>query len=309
MSPSARARFDGFEFDPATGDLRRDGAAVNLQPQPARVLMALIERAGDVVTREELRSAIWGDATFVDFDRGLNFCIAQIRSALGDSPESPTFIRTLPKRGYQFIAPVEWEPSAGDRSVPEWGQEGVRNVPDPGLRGALLAVTVFAFALAAALWVVVHGLPFMRPHRTLVAIARFDNETAAPELDRFADALTDSVVAQLTASGQGRYEVIGNAAILRRPRSERDLRAIGSSLGVTYVVIGQVQRSGTHIRVLAHLIRLPEQTHIWVTRLDRSLDDPLAAQLEIAQTIASDFSRRLSPESRTPLPPSSSVTN
>ena len=129
------------------------------------------------------------------------------------------------------------------------------------------------------------------------------------ELDRFADALTDTLVAQLTASGQGRYEVIGNAAILRRPRSERDLRAIGSSLGVTYVVLGQVQRSGTHIRVLAHLIRLPEQTHVWVTRLDRSLDDPLTAQLEIAQTIASDFSRRLSPESRTPLPPSSSVTN
>ena len=193
----------------------------------------------------------------------------------------------------QFIAPVEWKP-LGDRTVPGWGQDGVRNVPDPGLRGALLAVAIFAIALAAALWVVVHGRPFVRPHRTVVAIARFDNETAAPELDRFADALTDTVIAQLTASGQGRYEVIGNAAILRGPRAARNLKAIAATLGVRYIVIGQVQTNGARLRVLAHLIRLPEQTHVWVTRLERDASDPLAVQLELAQTIASEVSTRLS---------------
>ena len=97
----------------------------------------------------------------------------------------------------------------------------------------------------------------------------------------------------MTSAGQGQFEVIGNVAILRRSREQRDLKAIATSLGVGYVVIGQVQLSGPRIRVLAHLIRMPEQTHLWVTRLDREAADPLAMQLEIAQIIASQFSRHL----------------
>ena len=99
-------RFGLFELDPATGDLRREGRPVRLQPQPARVLALLTSRPGEVVTREELRQEIWNDGTFVDFERGLNFCISQIRTALNDSADSPRFIETLPRRGYRFIAPV-----------------------------------------------------------------------------------------------------------------------------------------------------------------------------------------------------------
>src|SRR6059058_405947 len=104
---AGRVRFGLFELDPATGELRREGALLRLQPQPAAVLAFLVEHAGEVVTREALREAVWGGDTFVDFDRGLNFCIAQIRAALGDIADSPRFIRTLTKRGYQFIAPVD----------------------------------------------------------------------------------------------------------------------------------------------------------------------------------------------------------
>ncbi len=104
-----RARFGVFDFDPATGELRRDGVQVKLQPQPARVLAMLTARPGEVVSRDELRQLVWADGTFVDFERGLNFCVAQIRSALGDSAESPRFVETLPRRGYRFIAPVQAE--------------------------------------------------------------------------------------------------------------------------------------------------------------------------------------------------------
>src|SRR5580704_14343505 len=99
-------RFGIFEFDLACRELRRQGVAIRLQAQPARVLAALLEHPGEVVTRETLRHAVWGNETFVEFDGSLNFCIAQIRAALGDSAESPCFVRTIPKRGYQFIAPV-----------------------------------------------------------------------------------------------------------------------------------------------------------------------------------------------------------
>ena len=104
---SGRYRFGVFEFDAETLELRRQGAMVHLQSQPARVLACLIQNSDRTVTREELRAAIWGNETFVDFERGLNFCISQIRSALGDDSARPIYIQTLPKRGYQFVAPVE----------------------------------------------------------------------------------------------------------------------------------------------------------------------------------------------------------
>ncbi|HET6170000.1 MAG TPA: winged helix-turn-helix domain-containing protein [Terracidiphilus sp.] len=101
MENQGLLRFGNFEFRPATGELQRDGALVRLQAQPAQVLGLLLRNPGTVITRTELKDAIWGTGTYVDFDRGLNFCIAQLRAALGDSAEASVYIRTLPKRGYQ----------------------------------------------------------------------------------------------------------------------------------------------------------------------------------------------------------------
>ena len=97
---TGRFRFGLFEFDTATRELRREGVLVRLQSQPAQVLSCLIEQDGQVVSRESLRETVWGTGTFVDFERGLNFCIAQIRSALNDDSTSPRYVRTVPKRGY-----------------------------------------------------------------------------------------------------------------------------------------------------------------------------------------------------------------
>src|SRR5262245_19304180 len=100
-------RFGAFELHPGSGELRRHGDPVKLPPQPFKVLEALVRRGGEVVTREEIRERVWHGDTFVDFDQGLNFCIRQIREALGDNADSPQFIETLPRRGYRFVAPVE----------------------------------------------------------------------------------------------------------------------------------------------------------------------------------------------------------
>jgi DNA-binding winged helix-turn-helix (wHTH) protein len=104
-------RFGIFEFDDQSGELRRNGRAVALEPQPARALACLLSRPGDLVSREELREAVWGAATHVDFDRGLAYCLSEIRGALGDSAENPRFVQTLPKRGYKFLAPVSGSPT------------------------------------------------------------------------------------------------------------------------------------------------------------------------------------------------------
>jgi DNA-binding winged helix-turn-helix (wHTH) protein/TolB-like protein len=295
---SGRFKFGLFEFDVVNRELRREGVFVRLQPQPAQVLSCLILRAGQTISREELCQAVWGAETFVDFDRGLNYCIAEIRSALGDDSAAPRYLRTIPRHGYQFIAPIE-----------QMSEHSQRTQTIPGLRGLVpkkigVACTIgvlLGIALGAGYWI--HSSRKTRP-LPIVAVVRFDNETNDADMNRFSDGLTDTLVQQLTSMSQERYGVIGNAAILRLPRDQRDLNAISSSLHAGYVVLGQVQSSGLKTRVLAHLIRMPDQTHLWVARVERSFADPLSFESETAEKIADEFSQRLVKDSGgDPLPP------
>jgi DNA-binding winged helix-turn-helix (wHTH) protein/TolB-like protein len=290
---NGRFRFGLFEFDGGACELRREGVLVHLQSQPAQVLACLIERANQVVSRDDLRKAVWGDGTFVDFDGGLNFCISQIRSALQDNSAQPLFIRTVPKSGYQFIAPVQ----CISAQPPGASQVGAAQREPSAARG-------IALILAAAALVVVafFSYRFRSVHSAsrapILAVLRFDNESGDPGVTKFSDALTDNVVEQLASLGGGNYRVIGNAQILRSPREERDLKAIASSLHAAYVVLGQVQTKETQVRILAHLIRLSDQTHIWVVRIDGSLTDPLSLESEAAGKIAAEFSARMSADPR-----------
>jgi DNA-binding winged helix-turn-helix (wHTH) protein/TolB-like protein len=299
---SARFRFGLFEFDTATRELRREGVLVRLQSQPAQVLACLIEMAGQVVSREQLRETLWGRNTFVDFDRGLNFCISQIRSALHDDSVEPVYIRTIPKRGYQFIAPIE--------QIFERVSDHPEAVTSPLRVNVRTVVLAFAVVILALLMLTAAYRLLQRKsslHSPIVAVLRFDNETGDPAMDRFSDALTDTVVEQLTSQSDGRYQVIGNALILRGPREQRDLNAIATSLHAAYVVLGQVQSNGGQIRILAHLIRLPDQTHVWVVRTDGRLGDPLGAESGVARKIAAEFSPRVPENSdRTALLPTAS---
>lgn len=107
VSPSPLLRFGAFELDAKSGELRKNAEIVRLSPQPFKLLTLLAQHSGEVVTRDEIRRQIWSDGTFVDFDQGLNFCVRQIREALGDDAEAPQYIETLPRRGYRFLTPLE----------------------------------------------------------------------------------------------------------------------------------------------------------------------------------------------------------
>jgi DNA-binding winged helix-turn-helix (wHTH) protein len=107
LQKAAMYRFGVFELDPRVGELRKNGVKRKLQDQPHHVLVKLLEHPGEIVSREELRSALWHEDTFVDFETGLNTAIKRLRETLGDSADNPTFIETLPRRGYKFIAAVE----------------------------------------------------------------------------------------------------------------------------------------------------------------------------------------------------------
>jgi DNA-binding winged helix-turn-helix (wHTH) protein/TolB-like protein len=293
-------RFGLFEFDPAARTLSREGVPVRLQPQPARVLALLLERNGQLVTRDELRSAVWGDETFVDFERGLNFCIAQIRSALGDAADSPRYVETLPRRGYRFIAPthvMDRGRAAPGLTVPRpvTADEAALEPAGAARRGGWVAAAVIAIVVLTAVGAAVRsarhqGSP-AAPIR--LAVVPFDNETGSTEYDRIAGGVADATVARLaTPERLTRFAVVGNAAVLRRPRAFRDLEAIGEELGVEYVVVAQVKSDGTRVRLVAHLIRARDQAHVWANTFDRPAFT-LDVQAELAEAIASAVTARV----------------
>lgn len=280
-------RFGTFQFDDASGELWRDGVRVRLEPQPARALTLMLSRPGDVVSREEMRRHLWGGDTHVDFDRGLAYCVGQVRSALGDSGDNPRFVQTLPRRGFRFIAPVDAGNGSSGRAngaapADGAGQAGkAEHRPAPVAARRIESVAAVASHRPAFRWLAAAGIVLLASAgvwaawsrfamaRPVVAVTIFDNETGLSEYDRLAAGAADVMVEALTALGPSRIGVIGNAASVRAPRAARNPRAIRRETGAGYLVIGQVQKDDAGIRMLTHLIRLNDETHLWVTRVVR----------------------------------------
>lgn len=249
--------FAEFEADVRAGELRRAGQRVRIQDLPFRLLAALLERPGELVTRAELVQRLWGGETFVDFEAGLNTAVGKLREALGDSAEVPRLIETVPKRGYRLLVAVT---PAGD---------GADVAPAPALRDAparrASARWMGVAAGLAVLLVLVTASAYWWPTggpATRVAVVLFDNETGREEFDRLAQMLTDSIVLRL--GGDRRLAVIGNSSILRTDRPFRDLKAIRDTVAADFIVIGQVQRKADGYRVLTHLIRAADEAHVWI---------------------------------------------
>lgn len=281
-----RVRFASFEFETATGELWLDGRRVRLQRQPSRLLELLLSRPGEVISREEIRQGLWGDDTHVDFERSLNFCVAKLRSALRDNAVSARFVETVPTRGYRFIAPLvtaaapsEVKPappaSAAPASPRRW------RVWIPAL-GALAAIAL--------------GLGYYRqanPGPPTIVVVPFHNETGSPDLDRVAKGVSDTAVARLaTPDRLARLLVIGNASNVTFSFKPANMKALGDSLGAQYLLLGQMKKDERRLRIIAHLIRVSDQTHLWAKTYDSDTLD-LAQQATIAEEIAKSVAETL----------------
>ena len=252
---NGRIRFDGFEANIAAGQLRRGGDLIAIQDLPFRLLAALLERPGEVVTRAELTEKLWGTETFVDAAAGLNTAVAKLREALGDDADRPAFIETVPKRGYRFIGQLEDERTATASAELRWSAKA--SAEREWSRSWLVAAPIVLAIVAIA----AYQLRADRA-RVRVAVILFDNETGRPDMGRFAQGLTDAVVTELTA--QPALAVIGNAAVLRTERPFRDIAKVRDAVRADYIVIGQVQSRDDNTIVRAHLIRAKDQSHVWV---------------------------------------------
>jgi DNA-binding winged helix-turn-helix (wHTH) protein/TolB-like protein len=272
-------RFGVYEFDVDTGELRKDGRRVALEPQPAKALALLVSRAGTVVSRDELKAAVWGGETHVDFDRGLAYCVSQIRTALGDSADNPIFLQTVPRQGFKFIAPVAAEADDLSGELP-------RNRPAATFN-RWVTIPLTLMMAAATIGMLFESFSPRAPARVVIAVSVFDNETGNADFDRPVAGLSDLVVERLTKLAPDRMDVIGNAAILRQPRNIRNLKAVAAQVRADYVLLGQLQQGEAGLRFITHFIRLSDEAHLKANRLP--VADATLAGLEAA--VVEEFER------------------
>ena len=304
-APASRRllRFGVFEVDLASGELRKSGVKIKVQDLPFRFLAVLLERPGEVVTREELRETLWTDGIYVDFDRSLNAAVSRIRDALSDSAESPRFIETLPRRGYRFVAPVE----SHGVSVPA-AQKGDALAADPGRKRARVYGLAAAGAGLLALLVVVlvaSGILPSRDREGAVHQSAADLPDAKPSVvvlpftnlnqdgsDYFSDGMTDALIVDLGTIKSIR--VISRTSSVRYRETGKSLSQIAKELKVTHVVEGSVLRAADKVQITAQLADAVNDTQLWSRKYQRRFEDILALQTEITQDIAGGVQVELS---------------
>ncbi|HUP95905.1 MAG TPA: winged helix-turn-helix domain-containing protein, partial [Burkholderiales bacterium] len=256
-------RFGIFEADLRARELRKGGIRIRLQDQPFQILAMMLERPGELVTREELRQHLWPSGTFVDFEHSLNAAVKRLRAALGDDADNPRFVETLHRRGYRFVAPVESQsPARHLHPVPS----RVSRLPDTA--------------------------------NVRLVVLPFTNLGNDPSQEYFSDGLTEEMITQISRLSPGRLGVIARTSSMRFKCSTKLASEIGRELAVDYLLEGSVRFAGDHIRISAQLIEARTETHLWAETYDRRLEEILALQSEVAARIAHSLAMELVPDQR-----------
>ena len=293
--PASGVRVGDFELDLQSGELTRQDVKVRLSEQPLQVLLLLLERPGEVVSRDQLQKRLWDADTFVDFETGLNTAVRKLREALGDSADEPRFIETLPRRGYRLIAPTEARtPVAASADVREAEPEA-RKWPWAGLSALVIA--------GAALVAVTTRRPPAAPSTAAtpariasIAVLPLENLGDDAADGYFADGMTDALITDL-AQIRG-LRVISRSSVMHYKKVRKRLPEIARELNVDALVEGTVVRSGDRVRVTAQLIHAATDHHLWARSYERELRDVLALQAELAAAIAQAVEVEVRPEER-----------
>jgi len=280
-------RFGVFELDLQQQELRRGGVLIKLTPQQFRVLRLLAERGDQVCTREQIQREVWGGEVFVDFDRGLNVCIAAIRAALNDNSEAPRFIQTLPRQGYRFVTPVEQVTTSNAPVLPVSRRTAKRGKTAVIAIGAAIVIA----ALAAANYL------FPHPAKRLVVLP-FDDLSGGAESAPVAAGMTDELTTQLGAAAPGRLAVIGRTSAARYAAG----RAAMADLAADYVIEGSLRSEGGEMRISVRLLEARGQTQIWNHTYSSSGSGRLQLQQSVASNVTSAVTSTLFSR-QTQLPP------
>ena len=288
-------RFEGYQVDLQTGELRKNGTKVRLSGQPFQILALLLEKPGELISREELRTKLWPDEVFVDFDHSLNTAVNKLREALCDSTNDVRFIETLPKRGYRFIGPIETRDKPATPQVALVPPALAPSAPPNRLNRLHItlkhALALFVIVLAGLLT----GL-YVYPRRARtpsnrvvpaihsIAVLPLKNLSGDPAQEYFADGMTEEIIGRLSMIRGLR--VVSRTSAMHFKDTRAPLPEIAKALGVDAMVEGSVIREGGRVRVHAQLIRATTDEHFWSETYDRELGAALALESDVAQAIA-----------------------
>ena len=335
--PGRKVRFGAFEADLHSGELRKHGLKIKLQDQPFQVLVLLLERSGDVVTREELCRKLWPAEAFVDIDVGLNTAIKRLRDALGDSAVTPRFVETLPRRGYRFIARTEEvagspvgrkvvEPPAPGNGEPEGLSDSTESVAatsnvaqakaERGWTKTTRGSYWFALGTGAVLLALFLGLNLREQRDRLVgrmdagrirslAVLPLDNLSGDASQEYFADGMTDALITNLSKIDALR--VISHTSVSHFKGTTKPLHEIATELQVDAVIEGTVEREADRVRITANLVQAFPEKHLWAESYDRDLRSILDLESEVARTIAGQIKITVTPDERRRLAVSQTV--
>jgi TolB-like protein/DNA-binding winged helix-turn-helix (wHTH) protein len=278
----------GFEVRPLTGEVAGAGGTTHLEPKVMEVLAALAQRAGEVVEREELLQRIWGHRAAVA-DEPLTRCIAELRRVLGDSRQTPTFIQTIPKRGYRLVCPVTPlavpappPVAAGPPPIAHQRVQIYKSVPALPLGLGFAAMLAVA---GIAVWAMSRGAaegdtPI---ERNTIAVLPFTDIGGSPDDAYFGEGLADEILTRLSAVDGLR--VVARTSSFAARASTDDVRSIAQRLTVAHLLEGTVRRDGERVRIDVQLVDAVRGYRVWGERYDGVLGDIFALQDEIANTI------------------------
>jgi TolB-like protein/DNA-binding winged helix-turn-helix (wHTH) protein/Tfp pilus assembly protein PilF len=298
-------RFGPYELRPRTQELYKQGTKLRLRPQPYRVLSVLLERAGDVVTRRELRELLWSAETFVDFEHCLNTSIKELRGVLGDSAGEHRYIETLPRLGYRMTVNVEAGATAAENHVITQPQAKVaENVPGqitiPNRPVRIWGVWQWLILVGISIVLILATSTYFRWSRSraatpplsgrlMLAVLPFQNLTGDSGQDYFSDGMTEEMIARLGSLDPQHLRVIARTSVMQYKNGREQVQQIGRELGVQYVLEGSVRRDAGEVRITAQLIETKGQSRVWARQYDRELNSLLLLQGEIAREIAGEI--------------------
>jgi len=305
---------DGLELDRNSYELRRAGRALKLERIPLDILFLLVERRGQLVTRDDIIGKIWGKDVFVDTDSSINGAIRKIRQVLKDDPENPVFVQTVTGKGYRFIAAVTEAEFPAHKSGGKNLESSNTITQEPSTllaagqerRVALTSwpwVASLAVLLVVVLAAAIFGLRLRArsqtasEHRVMMAVLPFANLSNDPEQEYFSDGLTEETITDLGELNPERLGVIARTSAAAYKHTNKTIAQIGRELGVDYILEGSVRREGGVARISAQLIRVKDQVHLWAHNYDRETGGLLALQNELGRAIAQQVQVKLAPPS------------
>ena len=309
-----RVRFGTFELNVRTGELVSiEAAAVEagsakalLREQPFRILRILLERQGEIVTRQEIRQVLWPNDTVVEFDRSINVAMAILRKALADDADHPNYIETLARRGYRLIPPVEWQQSstaaAQDLLEPQAdtlprveGQISEREprAPKHWRKAAVLGASAVILVGGYMSWRRFRVITPPKSEKIMLAVLPFENLTGDPNKEYLADGLTEETISQLGRLSPEQLGVIARTSVMGYKHKEERVDQIGRDLSVQYVLENSLRQSGDHIRITSQLLQVKDQSHLWSRDYDYGAQDVLSVEDDVGKAVAREIQLRL----------------